>query len=191
MCHIGKLMKWLYEGENHVINNDMKKLVCKSSAKAYTKWYKYGLVGCFEVLCRFSNKCNFSHIATWKQEITNLWNRSCETRNRINSEMFDFFFFFERSAILLNFDSQLFESINVIIHLISKARILPIFLIISIKLCVLPQKRLRCCHFFTCTSLHRWELHFLLTGGCLSIAAARARIVYFLPPDCAHCCGTS
>ena len=32
---------------------------------------------------------------------------------------------------------------------------------------------------------------FLLTGGCLSIAAARARIVYFLPPDCAHCCGTS
>ena len=55
----------------------------------------------------------------------------------------------------------------------------------------LPQKRLRCCHFFTCTSLHRWKVHFLLTGGCLSIAAARARIVYFLPPDCAHCCGTS
>ena len=34
--------------------------------------------------------------------------------------------------------------------------------------------------------------HFLLTGRCLSIAAAaRARIVYFLPPDCAHCCRTS
>ena len=36
-----------------------------------------------------------------------------------------------------------------------------------------------------------FEIHFLLTGRCLSIAAVRARVVYFLPPDCAHCCGTS
>ena len=37
------------------------------------------LVGCFEDLRRFSV---FIHIATWKQETPNLWNRSCETGNQ-------------------------------------------------------------------------------------------------------------
>ena len=39
------------------------------------------------------------------------------------------------------------------------------------------------------TFLH--ALRCIIENRCLSIAAVRARIVNFLPPYCAHCCGTS
>ena len=38
------------------------------------RWFSIIVVGCFKDLRRFKYRY-FSHIATWKQEITNLWNR--------------------------------------------------------------------------------------------------------------------